>query len=233
LSDVEPSDVEALAARYRAVGSAAVFGALEASGAPMRLFSLDVRPIDRGQIVAGPAYTLKAVRDPRPHHTGDMDPPKMADYAMFRAMTPGCVIVADPGAPDVGFWGDLMSAASYTSGARGIVIDGCARDTRFLLAMPHFPVFCRNTTMSSTERRVNTIDFQIPIAVGGAFERQVDVVPGDWIYGDMDGVVAIPAQLAESVLRAAEEAEERETLIRRDFDAGQKVWDVYPKHRRL
>jgi regulator of RNase E activity RraA len=126
-----------------------------------------------------------------------------------------------------------MSAASYTSGARGIVIDGCARDTRFLLEMPHFPVFCRNTTMSSTERRVNTVDFQIPIAVGGAFERQVDVLPGDWIYGDMDGVVAIPAELTESVLRAAEEAEAREALIRQDFDAGMKVWDVYPKHRRL
>lgn len=229
------SEVEALAQRYRAVGSAAVFGALEASGAPMRLFSLEVRPIDRGQIVAGPAFTLKAVRDPRPHHVGDMDPPKMAEYAMFRAMaeSTGCVIVADPGAPDVGFWGDLMSAASYTSGARGIVIDGCARDTRFLLDMPYFPVFCRNTTMSSTDRRVNTIDFQIPIAVGGYFERQIEVRPGDWIYGDVDGVVAIPAELTESVLRAAEQAEEKESLIRKDFDAGMKVWDVYPKHRRL
>jgi regulator of RNase E activity RraA len=62
---------------------------------------------------------------------------------------------------------------------------------------------------------------------------QVEVRPGDWIYGDLDGVIAIPPELTESVLGAAEQAEAREALIRQDFEAGMKVWDVYPKHRRL
>ena len=92
--------------------------------------------------------------------------PRLADYALFRAMTPGCVIVADPGEPHrTGFWGDLMSAAAQTSGATGIVIDGRARDSRELVKMADFAVFCRGTTMSSTERRVNTVDFQIPVAI--------------------------------------------------------------------
>ena len=99
--------------------------------------------------------------------------------------------------------------------------------------MADFAVFCRGTTMSSTERRVNTVDFQIPVAIAGAFEHQVEVRPGDWIYGDRDGVIAIPAELVEPVLAAAEAAEAREALIRADFEAGMKVWDVYPKHRRL
>jgi 4-hydroxy-4-methyl-2-oxoglutarate aldolase len=227
-------DVAALARRYRAVGTAAVFSALEGMGAPTRLLALEIRPIRPDQVVAGPAFTLKAVRDPRTHHTAETEVPKLGDYAMFRAMSPGCVIVADPGESDrTGFWGDLMSAAAQTSGATGIVIDGRARDSRELVKMDGFAVFCRGTTMSSTERRVNTVDFQLPVTVAGAFEHQVEVRPGDWVYGDLDGVIAIPPELVEPVLAAAEEAERREALIRADFAAGQKVWDVYPKHRRL
>ena len=231
---MNPEFVSALADRYRAVGTAAVFSALQGLDVAPRLLSLEIRPIQAQQVIAGPAFTLKAVRDPRTHHTPEVEIAKLADYAMFRAMTPGCVIVADPGERErTGFWGDLMSAASYSSGARGIVIDGCARDTRELIKMSGFPVFCRQTTMSSTERRVLTIDFQIPIAVDGAFEHQIEIQPGDWIYGDVDGVIAIPAEFVEPVLKAAEEAEEREGLIRQDFEAGMPVWDVYPKHRRL
>jgi 4-hydroxy-4-methyl-2-oxoglutarate aldolase len=227
-------DVAALSRRYRAVGTAAVFSAVEGMGAPTRLLSLEIRPIRPDQVVAGPAFTLKAVRDPRTHHTPETEVPRLADYAMFRAMTPGCVIVADPGEPlRTGFWGDLMSAAAQTSGATGIVIDGRARDSRELVRMERFAVFCRGTTMSSTERRVNTVDFQVPLAVAGAFEHQVEVRPGDWVYGDLDGVIAIAPELVEPVLAAAEEAEAREALIRADFEAGMKAWDVYPKHRRL
>jgi 4-hydroxy-4-methyl-2-oxoglutarate aldolase len=223
-----------LVGRYRAVGSAAVFSALNRLGAPLHLFSLDIRPIHPEQVVVGPAFTLKAVRDPRTHHTPGTEVAKLDDYAMFRAMTPGCVIVADAGERErTGFWGDLMSAASRASGASGIVVDGLIRDTKQLLLMDGFAVFARGSTMSSTERRALTVDFQVPIAVAGAYEHQIEVNPGDWVYGDIDGVVAFSAELVEEVLRSAEEAEARETLIRQDFEAGVPVWEVYPKHRRL
>jgi regulator of RNase E activity RraA len=99
--------------------------------------------------------------------------------------------------------------------------------------MPHFPVFSRSTTMSSTERNVLTVDFQVPIAIGGALASLVRIDPGDWIFGDADGVVVIPPDLVEDILMDAEAAETREEAIRQDFDAGMSVWDVYPKHRRL
>lgn len=223
-----------LAERYRQVGSAAVYSALEAVDGPLNLLSLDIRPISPDLVIAGPAFTVKAVRDPRTHHTPETELAKFDDYAMFRAMTQGCVIAADPGQRDtVGFWGDLMSAAAETSGARGIVIDGCARDGRQLRQMAGFPVFARNTSMVSTERRVLTIDFQTPIAIGGALSAQVRINPGDWLFGDADGVLTIPPDWVEEILLAAEAAEAREEAIRQDFAAGMPVWDVYPKHRRL
>jgi regulator of RNase E activity RraA len=223
-----------LAERYRQVATAAVYSALEARNAPLNLLSLDIRPISPDLVIAGPAFTIKAVRDPRTHHTPETELEKFNDYAMFRAMTLGCVIAADPGQREtVGFWGDLMSAAAETSGARGIVIDGCARDVRQLRKMPNFPVFSRGTTMSSTERNVLTVDFQVPIAIGGALNSLVRIDPGDWLFGDADGVVVIPPDLVEEILVAAETAEAREEAIRQDFDAGMPVWEVYPKHRRL
>jgi regulator of RNase E activity RraA len=228
------NQVEDLAHRYRQVGTAAVYSALEELGAPINLFSLAIKPIRPDGIIAGPAFTLKGARDPRTHHTADTELEKFADYAMFRAMTPGCVIVADPGHREiVGCWGDLMSAAAQASGAGGFVIDGGARDTRQLVQMDHFPVFARYTSMVSTERRVLWIDFQIPVGIGGTLTNQVEVRPGDWIYGDADGTLVIPPDLVEPVLVHAEEAEAKEELIRRDFVAGMPVWEVYPKHRRL
>jgi regulator of RNase E activity RraA len=223
-----------LAERYRQVGTAAVFSALEAIDGPLNLLSLEIRPIAQDLVIAGPAFTIKAVRDPRTHHTPETELEKFNDYAMFRAMTRGCVIAADPGQRDtVGFWGDLMSAAAESAGARGIVIDGCARDVRQLRRLTGFPVFSRSSTMVSTERRVLTVDFQVPIAISGALSAHVRIDPGDWLFGDDDGVLAIPLDRVEEILVAAEEAEAREAAIREDFAAGMPVWEVYPKHRRL
>lgn len=226
--------IEDLARRYRRVGTAAVYSALEETGAPINLLSLDIRPVQPEAVVAGPAFTLKGARDPRTHHTPETELDKFADYAMFRAMTPGCVIVADPGQRQVvGCWGDLMSEAAGAAGARGLVIDGGARDSRGLRQLPEFPVFARYTSMVSTERRVLWTDFQVPIGLGGALAAQVAVEPGDWVFGDADGVLVIPPDLVEPVLARAEEAEAKEELIRRDFAVGLPVWEVYPKHRRL
>jgi hypothetical protein len=55
------SDVETLAQRYRAVGTAAVFSALEGVGAPTRLIALEIRPIDRGQTVTAQRYFVQGV----------------------------------------------------------------------------------------------------------------------------------------------------------------------------
>src|SRR5215204_4167012 len=86
-----------LVERYRQVATAAVYSALEARNAPLRLLSLDIRPISPDLVIAGPAFTIKAVRDPRTHHTPETELEKFNEYAMFRAMRRGCVLVADPG----------------------------------------------------------------------------------------------------------------------------------------
>ena len=234
MTEMEAEQVAALAERYRQVGTAAVFTVLEEMGGPVNLLADAIRPLRPEMVIAGPAFTLKGARDPRPHHTPETELERFADYAMFRAMTPGCVVVADPGQRvGVGVWGDLMCAAAQTSGARALLIDGAARDSRQLVQMADFAVFARSTSMVSTERRQLWIDFQTPVGLEGALAQQVEVRPGDWVYGDADGVVIIAPDRVEEVLLRAEAAEAHEALIRQDFAAGMPVWEVYPKHRRL
>jgi regulator of RNase E activity RraA len=63
----------------------------------------------------------------------------------------------------------------------------------------------------------------VPIACGG-----VPVYPGDMIVGDGDGVVVIPAHLAEEVAKDAFEQEEMEAFLLTRIQAGARLPDTYP-----
>jgi regulator of RNase E activity RraA len=67
----------------------------------------------------------------------------------------------------------------------------------------------------------------------GTLSSQVRVNPGDWIFGDMDGVLVIPESILPEVLDRAEEAREIEGKTRAEVQAGVPVSEVYKKYGRL
>ena len=73
----------------------------------------------------------------------------------------------------------------------------------------------------------------MPIALTGSLTTQVRVNPGDWVFGDMDGVVVIPAAQVETVLARAEEVSGIEDRSRNEIMNGADVADVYAKYGRL
>src|SRR5699024_10531037 len=92
----------------------------------------------------------------------------------------------------------------------GLVVDGVIRDLTDIKAL-NFPVFAKGTTVSSGGK-TGPGEINISISCGGA-----PVNPGDIIVGDIDGVVVIPREKAEEVLRKAKEKmkadDEREAKI--------------------
>jgi regulator of RNase E activity RraA len=72
-----------------------------------------------------------------------------------------------------------------------------------------------------------------PIAVSGTTSRHLRVDPGDWVFGDMDGVVVIPAARVEDVLKKAEEIGGIEDEIRDQIRDGADVRKVFEKYGRL
>ena len=103
--------------------------------------------------------------------------------------------------------GDNVGSAIYAKTGNGIVYDGAVRDINGLREMPNFTAFVRSYDPShhignaSAGARLNStmIGINVPIRIGGAF-----VMPGDVVLGRDGGVIFIPPQLAEQVVRTSE-----------------------------
>jgi regulator of RNase E activity RraA len=209
------SDLD-LSTRYGRLYSGPIYDVLAKMGRPNQVLDLAIKPLLPTMTVAGVAYTIRSER----RNPDDPDRPKVD---IVGGMTPGCVAVYSVGREQQsGHWGELTSNASAAKGCRGVVVDGGARDSTEHLKIPKWSCFCRYTSPIEFGTRGRITAVQVPVLMSGSLTTVVPVKPGDVVFGDLDGVIVIPREMALDVLAEAEDVVAREkkgrALIRQGVD---------------
>lgn len=201
----------------------AVSDVLDEMGFRNQVLPHEIRCLMPGAIVAGRALTI--LGEP----SGESDPDKVFPplLRMLGDVRPGDVLVSQPNDGVAAHLGELSAETAKYRGARGAVIDGGARDTEYMRRL-QFPVFCRYTTPCDILGRWRLVAYNVPISVG-----RTAVAPGDYVLGDRDGVVVIPQQVAEEVIRKAEEIVRTENLVRKAILEGVHPLEAYERYGRF
>jgi len=208
--------------RYKRLYTPAVADILDSQGLWHQIMDNDLKGLTLEMIVAGPAFTVFGMSErseDRSIRKGPLVVDRLGAYQV--------AVFETSGDTKTGHWGELLSNAARARGAHGAVIDGGVRDTRYILEMG-FPVFCKFRCPGDATGRWNVVDMEIPVTVGG-----VRVHPGDFIFGDADGVVVVPRELTTQVLLEAEAVLSLENEIRQKVRGGASVEKLYQSYERF
>jgi 5-oxopent-3-ene-1,2,5-tricarboxylate decarboxylase/2-hydroxyhepta-2,4-diene-1,7-dioate isomerase len=172
--------------------------------------------------MVGYARTLRyvAIRaDVRQAMQGSEDAQKRA----VESIAPGDVLIMEArGERGAGTIGDILAARVLARGGAGIVTDGGVRDTPGVTGLD-IPTYCAGANAASLWAAHIPLETDVPITCAGVL-----VMPGDVIVGDAEGVVVLPAALAQEIAADAVEQERRESWALERVRAGESIRGVYP-----
>jgi len=140
------------------------------------------------------------------------------------SILPGEIYVATGGSMNCAAWGEIMTATARTGGAAGAIIDGFHRDTPRVLEQ-HWPVFSRGRFAQDAGIRSKVVDFRCPIEI-----CSVQILPGDLVFGDLDGVVVIPRDVEDEVIELAIQKATGEKVVRKAIEAGMSSTEAFRKY---
>lgn len=187
-----------------------------------------IRPLRPDMIVIGRAMPVLSVNvfEEKVTSTANklMEKPFGLMLEALDDLHPYEIYVNTGSAPRNALWGELMSIRARKLGSGGAVLDGYVRDTKAILKLG-FPVFSYGSYGQDSAPRYKVVDYRVPIEVG-----DVRLRPGDFLFGDIDGVCVIPVDAATEAFTKALEKARGEKLVRKALEAGSSAVAAFKKH---
>ena len=187
-------------------------------------FIQDVHAVNRAGPMVGEAFTLRYI--PAREDLNDISvfqDPKHPQRQAIERCPPGSVLVIDSRRdPRAASAGSILVTRLMVRGCAGIVTDGGFRDAPEMARMD-FPVYHNRPSAPTNLTRHQALDINLPIGCGDA-----PVWPGDVVVGDAEGVVVIPAHLADKIADDAVEMTAFEDLVTQEVQAGRSIIGLYP-----
>jgi 4-hydroxy-4-methyl-2-oxoglutarate aldolase len=175
-----------------------------------------IRPLWPEMSVCGPAFTVRSKPGDNlaVHRALAVAPAGAVLVITFQADRPG-----PAGDSGHGGWGEITTAAAQARGLVGLVTDGAVRDAEACRRLG-FPIFSQGISICGTTKE-DAGEVGSPITCGGVAIRS-----GDYVRGDHDGVVIVPAEEAEAIIDLARRRDEREASIISRLRAGELTIDL-------
>lgn len=179
----------------------------------------DIRPLTPDMKLAGKAMTVLMIdvfgpqKKPFGYLTEALDQLKENE-----------IYLATGGSKRCAYWGELLTATARTRKAAGAVVNGWHRDTPQVLEQS-WPVFSCGCYAQDSSVRTQVVDFRCDIEIG-----QVTIHDGDLVFGDVDGVLIIPKEIAEEVLEKSLEKAAGEKVVRKAIEGGMSATDAFAKY---
>ena len=182
-----------------------------------------LKAVKEGFSLVGPAVTVKEVSGTLGAYTiDDFKISKVIDLAQ-----PGDVLVFDNGGKEISTFGGLASTAAKLKGIEGVVIDGACRDADTIKEL-NFPLFSRHVTPRSGKLRLKMLEVNGVIQCAG-----IRVKPGDILLADQTGILVIPKERAEEVLRIAKKTEAGERNFAEGLKKGRTFGEMHKETGQL
>lgn len=182
----------------------------------------DIKPcVPFKEVLFGPAFTCLAEPVLDKAHIDDS-----IRIKMFKAFYPGCVqVIASGGYRKVAQFGDISARIASKVGAVGAVVDAPTRDVRIIRDCD-FPLYCAGVQPIDAYERWQITKFEVSVVMPG-IEGDVWVNPGDYIWGDEDGVLVIPSTVIEDAIGLALKRVVRENMIREQIPQYEDMQQMY------
>ncbi|MCI8358032.1 MAG: RraA family protein [Lachnospiraceae bacterium] len=191
---------------------------LDAKGYMHQFLPQKIRPIRDDMKLAGKAMTVLMI-----DVFGVQEKPFGRLCECLDQIQPDEIYIAAGGTGRCAYWGELLTATARTRGGNGAVVDGWHRDTPQVLEQ-NWPVFSWGCYAQDSSVRTQVVDYRCTIEIG-----QVTVHDGDYIFGDVDGVLVIPKEIAAEVVEEALDKASKEKGLRKAVEGGMSVTEAFEK----